>query len=139
MMKRIGTAALVVALVLTAAGSAGDKTAGGKQDRIPGGALWDYGAWADDYLVVGTSYDAATRQVTWTLEARRKVPARSYKASFFDPDLLEMAAPEIHFDPAQPEYRKGARIRARIELPGKDVMQEVNRVRVDRVGDDPAS
>jgi hypothetical protein len=137
-MRRIGTAALVAALVLTAAGSAGDKNTGGKQGRIPGDALWDYGAWADDYLVVRTAYDAATRQVTWTLEARRKVSARSYKASFFDPDLLEMAAPEIHFDPIQTEYRKGARIRARVELPGKDVMQEVSKVRIDRLGDDPA-
>ncbi len=119
-MKRIGLAAALVVFGLTA-------PAAGKE---PGDALWDYGAWADDYLVVATSYDAHTRQVTWTLEARKKVTARRYQARFTDPDLLEMDARDIHFSPAHKEYVKGSRIKATLKLPDKEVMQEVNRVTV---------
>jgi hypothetical protein len=128
-------AAALVALGLAAAGVAGEKAPDGGHARLPGDARWDYGAWADDYLVVATAYDPDTRQVTWTLEARRKVAARPYKASFFDPDLLELAAPEVHFHPARDEYRKGDRIKATVKLPRKDVMREVNRVHIDLVGD----
>ena len=135
-MTRILTAAVVVLGLAVPVGAAQKEAA--KQDRIPGGALWDFGAWADDYLVVATAYDPDTRQVTWTLEARRKVASRGYKATFFDPDTLELSASAIDFEPARTEYAKGARIKARVKLPDKEVMREVSRVRIDRQGDDPA-
>ena len=122
--------ALALLLGLAAPGPAGDKAPPVKHVRLPGDALWDYGVWANDYLVVATAYDPDSRQVTWTLEARRKVTARRYRARFTDPDLLEMDARDIQFTPAATEYAKGSRIKASLKLPESDVMREVNRVTI---------
>jgi hypothetical protein len=129
-MRRACFVLALLALALTASGPAAGKAPGDKHGHIPGDALWDYGAWADDYLVIATAYDPEHRQVTWTLEARKKVTARRYRARFTDPDLLEMDLRDITFTPAQSEYRKGSHIKATMKLPDKEVMQEVNRVTV---------
>src|SRR5438067_4246896 len=100
-MKRTFWTVALVLLGLAAPAYAGQKAPEHRPERLPGNALWDLGAWADDYLVVGTAYDARTRELTWTLEARKKVSARHYRATFSDPDLLEMANATIQFTPAQ--------------------------------------
>jgi hypothetical protein len=134
-MKRTCFAVILALLGLAAApGWAQHKAPEHGQDRLPGEARWEFGAWADDYLVTGTAYDTHTHQVTWTLEARKRVAARHYRAVFFDPDQLEMANVTIHLAPARAEYTKGSRIKATLKVPGKDVLQEVNRVRVEDAG-----
>jgi hypothetical protein len=130
-MKRTGLAVALVLLGLAAPGHTQQKPREGKHDRLPGEARWDLGAWADDYLVVETAYDARTHHATWTLEARKKVSARRYRAVFFDPDQLEMANVSIQLNPAQSEYAKGSRIKATFKMPSRDVMQEVNRIRIE--------
>jgi hypothetical protein len=129
-MRRACLMMALLVFILAVPGSAGGRSPGDKHGGMPSGVIWDYGAWADDYLVVGTAYDPDARQITWTLEARKKVTARPYRARFTDPDLLEMAARDIHFTPAHKDYLKGNRIKATLKLPDKDVMQEVNRVTI---------
>jgi hypothetical protein len=129
-MKRAYLLAALLTLSVMAPAPAGDKPAGARQAPLPGEALWDYGTWANDYLVVATEYDRKTGQVTWTLEARRKVKAQRYWAYFADPDLLELDTRQIHFAPAHAEYKKGTQIKATMKLPASDVMPEVNRVTI---------
>jgi hypothetical protein len=129
-MKRAYLLAALLLLGVAASAPAADNAAGARPGPLPGAALWDYGTWADDYLVVATEYDRKTGHVTWTLEARRKVKAQRYWAHFADPDLLELDTREIHFAPAHPEYKKGAQIKATMKLPASDVMPEVNRVTI---------
>ena len=125
--------AALLGLGAAAPGPAAGRAPGAAAAPLPGDARWDYGAWADDYLVVATDYDAKSGQVTWTLEARHKVKAERYEAHFADPDLIELEARQIQFAPAEAEYKKGARIKATMRLPPPDVMEEVNQVKVSPV------
>jgi len=130
-MKR---AFLLAALLTLGVATSGPTVVKGAADRpgpLPGDAQWDYGAWANDYLVAATDYDPSTKQVTWTLEARRKVKGQGYQARFTDACLVELDVRNIQFTPAQTEYRKGTRIKATMKLPAKDVMQDTNRVVID--------
>jgi hypothetical protein len=120
----------MVALVVVPPGQAAEKGHGGQHARIPGDCLWDYGCWANDYLVVATAYDPDTRQVTWTLETRKRVTTQRYRARFTDPDLLEMDLRDIQISPIQVEYKKGTRLKATLKLPASHIMQEVNRVTI---------
>jgi hypothetical protein len=129
-MKTAAVVAALLTLGLVGLGAAREPAGGGKSSHIPGDALWDYGAWADDYLVIATSYDSDTREVTWTLKARKRVTARRYQARFTDPDLIELEARSIRLTPAREEYAKNAQIKAVMKLPPRDVMQEANRVTI---------
>ncbi len=106
-----------------------------KATRLPGDARWETPAWLDDFRVVSVAYDPARRQVTWTLEASRKAEAWRYRAHFYDPDFLEMTPPlKVALTPALAEYPKGSRLQATLKVPGKDVLQEVNRVVIEKDG-----
>jgi hypothetical protein len=129
-MRQVCFVLALLAAGLATSTPAGAEPPGGRPARLPGDARWDYGAWADDYLVVATDYDADTRRVTWTLETRRKVTGRTYQARFTDPDLLDLDTRDLQFVPAQKEYKKGSRIKATLKLPAKDVLQEANRVTI---------
>jgi hypothetical protein len=92
--------------------------------KLPGQALWDLQNLEASFTVVGFEFDHARWQITWELEAKKKVCCPGYHAVFLDPDKVQMANVYLEFAPSKKEYDKGTRLKAVLPLPPREEFEE---------------
>jgi hypothetical protein len=101
-----------------------------ERPKLPGQAMWNLKTIAASFHIVGTDYDPASRQITWSLEAKNQVACTGYRAVFLDADQVQWADVGITLAPSGKEYEKGARVKAVLKLPAKEEFQEANTVTI---------
>jgi hypothetical protein len=101
-----------------------------KKVKLPGEALWDLQVLQGSFTIISTQYDAAKRQITWVLEAKKQVKCLGYHALFRDADKVRAADISITLVPCKKEYAKGSRITATLQLPGQEEFEQSNTVAI---------
>jgi|SRR5665213_590188 len=93
---------------------------------LPGDAKWDMSELERSWVIVKSSYDPDTREVSWVLEAKTEAGRPNWYFKFYDADDVKLERSFLEFKPDS-GIVKGQRVHGTLKLPKVAIIKEAKK------------